>query len=503
MSLRPFIKEIVSNYDAKRAIRSWLKSLKTPPASSGRVLVTALRNPTWIEWGVYCAAVVRLMGFESTILYKGSEARKFYPSLFFNFWKNAKLIPGIELIDLEELDYDSTIYQKYFDASLKPAIAALAYNFHIESEDILENDDIYGSQLLELRKESAINGARINSLLSKSKYHQFICYSGIIWDTPLLLRGALDADHDVVCVEGWAWRPGHMIYNFNAPALEYNVKGWMNYFGEWDDRKEIEIRKYFKFLDGESPDDDWLKNFYPVQLAKKSLNLPATITDFVEGHNKVFLLACNVIGDSSLLNRETIFRSHKDFIKQTVDYFKLHPDLKLIIRAHPAEEWVKSKVTVKLGEFSRSITQGINNILVIDSSEKVNTFSLLPVIDYGLVWLSSIGVDLVVRGIPVIAAAKPKYSELGIVEEPESISEFFAKIESFSKETVRSTPDKIQAAKEYLYVVFKGFSFEAQGRTYRADSCKMNKMPNQEEHDRFYRILLKLEPSPDRDVVGA
>ena len=54
-----------------------------------------------------------------------------------------------------------------------------------------------------------------------------------------------------------------------------------------------------------------------------------------------------------------------------------------------------------------------------------------------------------------------------------------------------------QKAMEYLYMVFKGFSFEAFGKNFSAGSTIMNKMSNQKEHDTFYKIILGLIPAPD------
>ena len=175
--------------------------------------------------------------------------------------------------------------------------------------------------------------------------------------------------------------------------------------------------------------------------------------------------------------------------------------MKLIIRVHPAEEWAKSKVSIKLGEFSRSISKNLDNILVIDSTEHLNTFSLVPYVHTGLIWVTSAGVDLVVRGVPVIAAAKPKYQGLGIVDEPATQEEYFRLIDYYSRGEQKVSADQIQKAKEYLYMVFKGFSFEAHSTTWRAYSCVLNHMPHQHEHDRFYRILLKLELAPDKIQV--
>jgi hypothetical protein len=493
-----FFRQIIDNYKQYKSIIKWRKSGNKNYSYRGSICITAFRNPTWIEWAIYCAVVSYRLGLKSVVLFKAKEIEKYYNHSFFNFWEQAKKLSYIEFINIENLPYNKEDYNSYFNINKKSTIASLAYDLKIESQDIIENNDKYEKELLTLRKESAINGAKCFHFFKNNKFRRFICYSGIIEDTAMILAGAKDAGQSVVCVEGWAWRPGHMIYNLNGPALEYNIKGWMNHFGKWNEQKEKEIGRYCGFLDGEIFNDKWLGNFYNVQLSKANSPFPKHISDFLSGENKIFILACNLIGDSSLLNRETIFKSHKDFIIQTVKFFKKNPHLKLIIRAHPGEQWVLGKVKIKLGSFAEEISLGVENILVIDSAEKINTFSLIPFIHCGLVWISSIGVDLVARGIPVIAAAKPKYTKLGIVDEPKSVEDFFDHIKSISQKSMKPTVEQVKAAKEYLYVVFKGFSFEAQGRTFRADSCKLDSMPSQEEHDRFYRILLKLEPAPDR-----
>lgn len=479
-------------------MNQWLSEMKEIPPASHQVLITAFRNYTWIEWSLYSACVLRKKGFSSVVLYKGSEIKSLYSNKYLKeFWHKAKDIPDIEFVDLEKLNYSQTDFDFYYKDCEKDETAALAYNYHIESQDIKDNFHLYREELEALMREASANGARLKAFLNAKKYHQFICYSGIIWDTPLILKAALDSHQETVCVEGWSWRAGHMIYNFNAPALEYNVKGWMKHFGNWDKKKEDEMNSYFGFLDGKKQEDKWLKTFHNVQRAKVTDEIPQDISDFLKGEEKVFLLACNVIGDSSLLNRETIFKSHKDFIQQTIEYFKKNKDIKLVIRIHPAEEWVKSKVKIRLGEYANELAAGLNNVLIINSNVKLNTFSLIPFIHVGLVWVSSVGADLVARGVPVVLAAATKYYGLGIGDEPKTIEQYFNLLNKYKESEHKPSPEQIQKAKEYLYMVFKGFSFEAQGRSYRADTCMLGKMPAQEEHDKYFQILLKQIPAPD------
>jgi hypothetical protein len=185
-------------------------------------------------------------------------------------------------------------------------------------------------------------------------------------------------------------------------------------------------------------------------------------------------------------------------VKEIVNWFRDRPDLRLIVRAHPGERWVGTKCVIYMAEVARSAAGAAPNVLVIDSDEKTNTFSLVPFARAGLVWLSSTGVDFVVRGLPSAAAARPKYSGMGIVEEPRSRAEYFEILERWARGQERPARPQIEAGKRYLHAIFKGFSFEASARNYRATGLRMGAMPNQVEHDRFFRILAGDEAMPDR-----
>jgi hypothetical protein len=482
----------------RQAINQWLTQLETPTEVKGRILVTAFRTHTWVEWAVYFAIIARNLGFETTLLIKEEDIMRLYPEAKKNnFWMRIQEIPGIKLTLLNNLPYDQKDFDYYYQSNLKKCADSLAYENRIESANILEENDTFGEIIEKYRLYAAKCSAGFYKYIRENEFYSFYCFSGLIGETFALLDAALESKLTTVCIEGWAWRKGHMIYNFNGPALEYNVNGWMKHFGKWTEEKENDLRSYFKFLNGEVRKETWLKEFYNVQQAKVESEIPDYILKFLEGGEKVYLLACNVIGDSSLLNRERIFKSHQAFIEKTVNYFKNNPSKKLIIRAHPGEEWVESKVKIKMGTFSKKIANGIPNILVIDYREKINTFSLIPYSKVGLVWLTSAGVDFVVRGIPVIAVANAKYSGLGIMDEPATEEEYYSLLDTYDQGNIVPNESQKQKAMEYLYMVFKGFSFEAFGKNFSAGSTIMNKMSNQKEHDTFYKIILGLIPAPD------
>lgn len=479
----------------KKAILSWLDSLANIdlPVVKGRILITALRNKTWFGWAVYASCVIRTMGYSATLLYDPEEDEKTGRK---NFGERIREIPDIEFCEVRS-NYDSEL-----DIEVEEHVFydAIAYDLHIEREDVRRDIDQHSEAISNLKEKSRRHGLALQSVLNDRSFHVFWCYSGLISSTSTLLSYAKKVGLNTVCLEGWSFRKGHMIYNFNAPALEYNITGWMNYY-DWNEESVSFIENYMGNAERKNSVDkkDGLENFHNVQLASVGDQFPERIKSFLTRYERSFLLPPNVIGDSSTLNRETIFDGLQSWIAEIIEYFKQNPDQSLIIRAHPAEQWVKAKVKIQLGAYAKNLAKDCDNILVIESHEKVNSFSLVPFVKCGLVWISSIGADLAARGIPVVCAARPKYENLGFVKEPDSVESYYHQIEMAfeEKNLVPLTESQIEMAKRYLFITFKGFSFPGQDADYHPTNNRIGRMPDQKEHDRFFNIITTDIEAPD------
>lgn len=479
------------------ALEQWKQALRPPAQTKGRVLITALRNRTWIGVGVYTACVLRQLGYTTTLLYRQADIDRLFPVRHrrFGFWAGVAGIPDIELVEIDSIPINEADLGRFEACARAAAPSALAYDLHLEEQDVVRGDARMQQKLSEMIARMKRSGVATSVQLARHPYHRFILFSGLIADTPTMLQAGQLAGIHTVCLEGWGWRAGHILYNHNSPALEYDISGWLKKIGEWDQQKESAVNKYLGFLEGSyQGGSEWLDNLYAVQRAQVSAQLPPRVREFVSGEAKIFVAGTNVIGDSSMLRRETIFAGQQDWCVALIEHFKRRPDLKLIVRAHPGEVWFGSKLAIGMADVARRAAAGARNILVIEPREPLNTFSLVPFTHVGLVWHSNFGVDMVVRGVPAIAAAKPKYTGMGVVAEPSSPGEYFDLIDRWAVQRPPITPAQVLNAKRYLYIVFKGFSYEAFGRDFLATSTRFGSPHNPEEHDTLYRALVEEAP---------
>jgi hypothetical protein len=168
---------------------------------------------------------------------------------------------------------------------------------------------------------------------------------------------------------------------------------------------------------------------------------------------------------------------------------------------------VKGKVRVRMGEVAREMAGGAPNILAIGGGEDVSSYALMDGLAGGLVWISSIGADMVARGIPVLAAARPKYHELGVVGEPSTPAEYLEAVNRLGLgrivSGVRPTPEQQARARQYLNIVFTEFSFHAFSPSQRARDLFLEGPASPPDADVFYRIVagdLPPETPPRREA---
>ncbi|MCE5209273.1 MAG: hypothetical protein LLG42_13300 [Chloroflexi bacterium] len=171
----------------------------------------------------------------------------------------------------------------------------------------------------------------------------------------------------------------------------------------------------------------------------------------------VVLLATNVLGDSLTLGRQIFSESMSEWIARTVQYFAGRPDVQLVIRIHPGEvlthgismETVVHNVLPTLPEY----------IHLISPQEQVNTYDLVDVADVGLVYTTTVGLEMALQGLPVIVAGQTHYRGRGFTLDPDSWVRFYKTIGSVLEKpsAFRLTGDQIELAWRYAYRFFFEF----------------------------------------------
>lgn len=171
----------------------------------------------------------------------------------------------------------------------------------------------------------------------------------------------------------------------------------------------------------------------------------------------VVLLASNVLGDSLTLGRNIFTVSMAEWIEKTVQYFARWPDVQLVVRVHPGERLMKGPSMT--GVIEHAVPERPEHIHVIGPDEKVNTYDLMEIAGLGLAYTTTVGMEMAMRGVPVILAGQTHYRSRGFTFEPSTWDEYFALLDRLLTNLPihRLTPDQVESAWNYAYRFFFDF----------------------------------------------
>jgi hypothetical protein len=101
------------------------------------------------------------------------------------------------------------------------------------------------------------------------------------------------------------------------------------------------------------------------------------------------------------------FASQREWIERTIEHARRNPQLDLVIRVHPNTGSRRSTGAnrVQLEEMKRLAEALPPNVRMIEPDEDISSYSLMEICAVGLVWISTVGLELACKGKNVVVAA--------------------------------------------------------------------------------------------------
>jgi hypothetical protein len=163
------------------------------------------------------------------------------------------------------------------------------------------------------------------------------------------------------------------------------------------------------------------------------------------------LLPTNLFWDKGLNRLHLLFGDVFEWCAFSIDAVRDHPEVQLYIKIHPAEKFygkpnrtgVREVLLQRLGDIPPNVT-------FITPQQKLNTYELLPFMDVGVLLNGTLGIEMMLMGIPVIAVGHAPYRGIGLANEPGTLEEYRALLLGESKATLA---DK-EASELFAYFYF-------------------------------------------------
>lgn len=204
-------------------------------------------------------------------------------------------------------------------------------------------------------------------------------------------------------------------------------------------------------------------------------------------NNKNVILLPNIFWDVGLQDCHTIFNSVVDWVVETAKLFANSNNINLFIKPHPGETLDSSSSLKGIKDFViEAFPELPRNIKFIDPEMRLNTYDLIECMDYVITYNGTIGLEAMLKGIPVITAAKAPYSGLGLSNDPASQADYedlvltkkslalpaLSKVRLFAYFYFIKGLIPLNLQEKYYGSQFEGFSFK------NLDDLRAGKNPN-------------------------
>ena len=249
-----------------------------------------------------------------------------------------------------------------------------------------------------------------------------------------------------------------VVMTTNAPAAHLKVPP-----GVWETVRDTpltmdESEAIDRYLDvrrrgGGTLNNFWRERIEDVDRIRKELRLERT--------RPLVVMFCNILWDSAVLEREIAFPSMGDWVLGGIRWAESHPELDLVVRLHPAEVGLHNHPTRErmADHISNHVPDLPPNVRVVQADDRTSSYVFMEEAKLGLVYTSTVGLELATRGVPVIVAADTHYRGRGFTVDPLTEASYWAEADRLlAHPPDDSEHDRIrELARRYAVLLFFRF----------------------------------------------
>jgi hypothetical protein len=337
-------------------------------------------------------------------------------------------------------------------------LSRIDVQYTLQREDIqLEQDDAQ-RELYQLRLRRNLNCARqAYKLLGNTPYNVVIIPNGSILEFGAVYRTANHLGIPIVTFEFgeqrerlWLTQNGEVLRQDTSEM--WHIRGGI----PLTTHEEDTIRALF---DARTHGNLW-KNFKRQWQVGSSQGAQAALQALdLDPEKPIALLCTNVVGDSLALNRQIFTDGMADWLSTTARHLSETRDTQLIVRVHPGELLGAGHPSLRI--IDEVLPELPDNVRIIPPESEINTYDLIELASVGLVYTTTVGLEMVMSGVPVIVAGQTHYRGKGFTHDPETLEEYVHLLDRIPEQNKAPSVDEgqVDLAWRYAYRFFFEFPF--------------------------------------------
>jgi hypothetical protein len=250
----------------------------------------------------------------------------------------------------------------------------------------------------------------------------------------------------VVCREIGKGGFDHHIYSVNAECM---FPDWGHVWGAAKDLplstdQERDVNAFLDTLPA--------KTYAPEESADGAAS-PSRRELGISDESPLVVLFTNVTWDLATAGRDEAFDGMFDWLSATLTLAERTPDVRFIVRVHPAEEHVLTKDRV-LDWIRAKWPRLPANVTAMAPGTRASVRPLTQMADLVLTYCSTTGIEAAIYGKPIVVAGAPHYRGKGFTIDVRSKVEYDEAFGKWLRGDLHPPPDASRLARRYFHLFF-------------------------------------------------
>jgi hypothetical protein len=179
-----------------------------------------------------------------------------------------------------------------------------------------------------------------------------------------------------------------------------------------------------------------------------------TETETSTGRKRVVLFT-NVTWDSAAIGLDGAFADVREWLVETLRHLADRPDVDVVVRIHPSEvvlpKWRTREPMQDVIAAAFPVLPA--NVSVVAPEDPTSSYVLLDGADVGLVYTSTVGLELALAGVPTVVGGRPHYAGKGFTHEATDAADHNRVLDAVLDHPTAHAPD-VETARRYAHLFF-------------------------------------------------
>ena len=440
--------------ELRAALPDWCRHVQDSPlrARKGRKALVYTTLHYWISQGTLLSLALTGLGHEVALAYSPYANWK-QPVTKFDLRKREAYVRDV-LKPAENLmvirSFATASATEKLPAYLADAIehvSVMDTQYTLQIEEVDKTSDLFQ---LRLQRNQAAAAAALAGLQAEQP-DVVILPNGLILEFGAVFHAARYLSIPVVSYE-FGEQHDRIWLSHNTPVMLQKTDSLWH--ASKDQPFAQEQRSQVQELFSSRQEAGLFRNFYRRWQDLPSEGVEAVRAKLNLDSRPVVLLAANVIGDSLTLGRASFTGDMSAWLRRTLAFFAGRRDVQFVLRIHPGERNLSGPSAADLVRKDFPVLP--NHLHVVAAKDPINTYDLIAVADLGLVYTTTVGLEMAMSGSPVIVAGRTHYRGKGFTQDPESWEAYFSMLDKNlgDLEAARLEPRQVDMAWHYAYRFF-------------------------------------------------